>query len=557
VKKRKKRWLVVLKDSSVKVKELLSLDTLGESVILAGEGGLDRFVKHINIMVDLDIEKWIAGEEMILTTAEVLDKADLDKQIEILEALDSGGVSGMLIKVQPYREALPEDFRKRADELAFPLIDIAYDTAFTDIMSGVYKMIYDRQSEVLRRVETIHNDTMAVVLKGGGLSDILKSLSRTIKNPVFVKDHYFEDLYYHNDLRDLMLNKLVENVETTFRRNKSLRKQSKVSVDRVLLEDGEVDRLLVPIVVKNQIFGHMVSYGLYEPISEFDKLNLESVSNVIALELLKQLSVQEVENRYKVEFFEDLVSLDAYRRSTAIERAGNHRFTTEGAYAIYNLRLSKDPVAQDAMGKVGYLLELILKDKGRPYLIAVKESEANVLIQFRSEEDFEKIAGRMGTLFYEVLSKKIYDEGLLVGIGRIYKRLDDVHRSLKDALKAVKAAGLMVPSDPVIRFDSLGIYKILTNEAIRDELEIFYRRTLKDLAAYDEKRDTELIKTLEVYFECNGNLKKMSEVLFTHYNTVLYRINRIEEITGVSLSHEKDRYALQTALKIMKVLDLS
>ncbi len=218
----------MLKDSSVKVKELLSLDTLGESVILAGEGGLDRFVKHINIMVDLDIEKWIAGEEMILTTAEVLDKADLDKQIEILEALDSGGVSGMLIKVQPYREALPEDFRKRADELAFPLIDIAYDTAFTDIMSGVYKMIYDRQSEVLRRVETIHNDTMAVVLKGGGLSDILKSLSRTIKNPVFVKDHYFEDLYYHNDLRDLMLNKLVENVETTFRRNQSLRKQSKV-----------------------------------------------------------------------------------------------------------------------------------------------------------------------------------------------------------------------------------------------------------------------------------------------------------------------------------------
>ncbi len=547
----------MLKDSSVKVKELLSLSTLGESVILSGEVGLDRCVKHINIMVDLDIEKWIAGEEMILTTAEVLDKADRDKQIDILEALDHGGVSGMLIKVQPYRDTLPEDFRARADDLGFPLIEIAYDTAFTDIMSGVYKMIYDRQSEVLRRVETIHNDTMAVVLKGGDLSDILKSLSRTIKNPVFVKDHYFEDLYYHNDLRDLMLNKLVENVETTFRRNKSLRKLSKVSVDRVLLEDGEVDRLLVPIVVKNQVFGHMVSYGLYEPISEFDKLNLESVSNVIALELLKQLSVQEVENRYKVEFFEDLVSLDAYRRSTAIDRAANHRFTAEGAYAIYNLRLSQNPVARDAMGKMGYLLELILKDKGRPYLIAVKESEANVLIQFRSEEDFEKIAGRMGTLFYEVLSKKIYDEGLLVGIGRLYQRLDDVHCSLKDALKAVKAAGLMVPSDPVIRFDSLGIYKVLTNEAIRDELEIFYRRTLKDLVAYDEKRDTELIKTLEVYFECNGNLKKMSEVLFTHYNTVLYRINRIEEITGVSLSHEKDRYAMQTALKIMKVLDLS
>ncbi len=48
----------------------------------------------------------------------------------------------------------------------------------------------------------------------------------------------------------------------------------------------------------------------------------------------------------------------------------------------------------------------------------------------------------------------------------------------------------------------------------------------------------------------------MSEKLFTHYNTVLYRINRIQEITGKSLDDEGERYGLQTALKIMRILDL-
>jgi purine catabolism regulator len=48
----------------------------------------------------------------------------------------------------------------------------------------------------------------------------------------------------------------------------------------------------------------------------------------------------------------------------------------------------------------------------------------------------------------------------------------------------------------------------------------------------------------------------MSELLFTHYNTVLYRMNRIQEITGKNLENEGDRYGLQTALKIMKILEL-
>ncbi len=57
-------------------------------------------------------------------------------------------------------------------------------------------------------------------------------------------------------------------------------------------------------------------------------------------------------------------------------------------------------------------------------------------------------------------------------------------------------------------------------------------------------------------FETNGKSEKMSEVLYTHYNTVLYRINRIQEITAKDLDCEYDRYGLQTALKIMHILDL-
>lgn len=87
-----------------------------------------------------------------------------------------------------------------------------------------------------------------------------------------------------------------------------------------------------------------------------------------------------------------------------------------------------------------------------------------------------------------------------------------------------------------------------------EELEDFYKTTLKPLVDYDEKRSTELVKTLEAYFTCNGNLTKMSENLYTHYNTVLYRINRIKEITGLNLDDPNDRLNLEIALKIRELL---
>lgn len=89
---------------------------------------------------------------------------------------------------------------------------------------------------------------------------------------------------------------------------------------------------------------------------------------------------------------------------------------------------------------------------------------------------------------------------------------------------------------------------------LTEELEDFYATTLKPLVDYDNKKSTELVKTLEAYFMFNGNLTRMSEHLYTHYNTILYRINRINEITGMSLDDSNDRLNLEIALKIRELL---
>lgn len=77
---------------------------------------------------------------------------------------------------------------------------------------------------------------------------------------------------------------------------------------------------------------------------------------------------------------------------------------------------------------------------------------------------------------------------------------------------------------------------------------------LGSLVEYDKEKGTDLVLTLTKYFETQGNLKEMSEELFIHYNTVVYRLQRIREITGIDLDDYEERLNLQIALKILDMI---
>ena len=58
---------------------------------------------------------------------------------------------------------------------------------------------------------------------------------------------------------------------------------------------------------------------------------------------------------------------------------------------------------------------------------------------------------------------------------------------------------------------------------------------LRELAAHDRKKETQYCETLYTYLTCSCSLKKTCDMLFTHRNTILYRIKRIREDFGIPL----------------------
>src|SRR5699024_1500612 len=208
---------------------------------------------------------------------------------------------------------------------------------------------------------------------------------------------------------------------------------------------------------------------------------------------------------------------------------------------------------QDNVNEIVSITEELIKYYKFNGLIASKMNGIQVLLGCDSKKLMNDKLNKFNKALDKELLTKFENMEFKIGVGRCYKELGNVNKSFGDALKAVRT-GRVLTEKNVITFDELGIFKILSQDYLNEELEDFYNETLKPLTDYDEKKSTELVKTLETYFEYNGNLKRMSESLFTHYNTVLYRINRIKDITNMDLDDPNDRLNLEIALKIKELL---
>lgn len=75
-----------------------------------------------------------------------------------------------------------------------------------------------------------------------------------------------------------------------------------------------------------------------------------------------------------------------------------------------------------------------------------------------------------------------------------------------------------------------------------------FRKLVLPLLDYDHRRGSGLVRTLSVYFDTGTNASETADRLFLHRNSLLYRLERIQELTGLDLKESDARLALQLGL---------
>lgn len=165
------------------------------------------------------------------------------------------------------------------------------------------------------------------------------------------------------------------------------------------------------------------------------------------------------------------------------------------------------------------------------------------------------------------VSRKDFDEIVEGMISRTKRRMPEVHISvgagskvvdianLRTAYQRAKAAVNMAQhmNRDMVHFDEMGIYRLLYSVSDKAILKEMSEDLLQPLLTYDAKHNSNYVEVLEKYLEYNGSIQAVAEAMYTHRNTIIYRVTNIKKLLGIELDTTEERFQYQMAYYIRKM----
>lgn len=552
----------------ISLEKLLTMDVLKGGKVLAGASGMSKRITKVNVMEVPDIIEWVSEGEFLLTTAYSI-KDNIDVLLDIIPKLDKKGVVGIGIKVGRYINELPQDIIELANTLGFPIIQVPFCVSHTEVISGILTEVINDQMNMLIKIEDFNREVMSIMIKGGNLKEISEKLYDNIGNSLAIYENMNDscEIICDEDIEKTIIDKLIYEhlISKDIKFENSSNGIYKVSVDNI--GGRNIERVTIPIVIENVEYGLIFIWLDKKALTPLDNLLIESYVHIIALDFVKKLSLYKMESNYKLEFFDDLLSESEKRQKRAIERAKTFNFHKELKYTviiillkdIYNVeKMSSDKVnfTQEYIRNLLFIIWRMTKVYKEKIIYVDKSDRILILYGCDCNKDVQAIK-REVILFCEKLLmealKKIEAKKLTIGIGRSYEGVHQLWESHEQAKLIVEKLN-KTNTRSILDYDDLGLYRLLSFDGIQGELIEFCKDTIKPLIDYDNVNNSELVKTLKTYFQCNGNMKKISQKMYVHYNTIIYRLQKIKGITGLDLDNDESRLNLEIAIKAMDLL---
>lgn len=142
-----------------------------------------------------------------------------------------------------------------------------------------------------------------------------------------------------------------------------------------------------------------------------------------------------------------------------------------------------------------------------------------------------------------------------VGVGRARSRPTELHASYDEAMKALAIGRDVSAPHGVVPFDELGIYRLLHAVAPPAELRRYCEDLLGPLLEHDRTHRSDLLRTLETYLRNDRNVAATARELFVHYNTLRYRLARIDELLGGLDRTRTARLSIEVAVHGLRMLE--
>ncbi|MFG3436367.1 PucR family transcriptional regulator [Nonomuraea sp. NPDC047897] len=533
----------------VSVGEVLGVSTLAQARLIAGESGLGRVVQRLNVMEVPDILAWVKPHELLLTTGYPLRNTPQSLG-RLVADLDERGLAALAIKLGRYVDELPGEMVEQADRLGFPLILLPNDVGFDDILNQVLTDILNRQAAVLARAEEAHRALVQVVLAGGGLDEVTEGVAGLLDVAVAAVD---------GGGRVRAAAGPPDHV-TVLR--ESIRREGPAATAHCGGRAGTTPArreppagrgrtfVAVPVVAAGHHHGRIVAYSPSGSIRDSDIGILERAATVAALVVTRQEAVNAVESKYRADFLRDVLTGRAGGAERVATRARAFGWDLERPVTVLVAELDPDGDERSAQDRLvtGWTAAVRRHDPHG----AVAGYSHEVVAVVGAAADTARLARDAASAFTEATPVTFS-----TGTSRPCPGADALPDALPDAyaqaLKAARVGRQLHGPGAVAHFDQLGVYRLLSLVNDTEELHAFVRETLGPLASDDDAEHADLRRTLQVLLETNLNVAETARRLHFHYNTLRYRIGKLERLLGRFTDDPHLRLNLTLALHVLRM----
>jgi purine catabolism regulator len=143
---------------------------------------------------------------------------------------------------------------------------------------------------------------------------------------------------------------------------------------------------------------------------------------------------------------------------------------------------------------------------------------------------------------------------LSAGVGNLTKDSSGFVRAHEQAQQALRLSRRSGARHQVVSYQGLGAFRLLLEVERPEVLRQYVTETLGPLLSYSQDRPTPLLETLEAMVEARWNRRAAARALRVHVNSLLYRLQRIEELSGLKLDHPEVRVNVAVALRARSLL---
>lgn len=479
--------------------------------------GINNVVSHVTIMEAPDFYEWVTGGEFVLTTWYAFS-INPDIQINNFKKL-AKNISAIAIKTGRFIDTIPQEIIDIAEEYNIAVFEVLTKSKFREIVQIIASEIQNYQTNLLLAMSEYYQELMQLSLCSDSVEPLLSLLFKRTNHACFCMSSKYEVIAgrfnqnYHRETIAEYADYIKHNYQKAQEKNIGY-----LRIDRIhiFICQGSVNILGYLVIIEEHT------------LSEKIRLMCQQTAAFIALKLrenyeTKQKEMANIWSRFLLCKYKD--RLGDFERDL-------HEF---------GLKVS-----------CGYTL-LILENKEKSYQTAnIIEHYVNSCLTFAYADKIlmlisgDKYVAKDSYWIKEVIAHlEIDNKNELIVIAPDIKKIDkllEAYTIAKNTYKIFRRyqfTGVHFAGDYVLM-------SMLMQVKDTTEYQYLQNQIIMPLQKYDDKNKSELLGTL-VNAVFSNTLEETAKKMHVHINTLRYRLNKVEEITGKNFFDMSDRYIIMIA----------